>query len=570
MDLFDDTARLWFEFSLVILGWITIAVVPPRNSRITEISGELGRQIAARPVLAFWVSFSTPILLRLLFWPVLRVPPPNVHDEFSFLLLGDTFAHGRMTNPTHPFWIHLETFHVLQHPTYASIYPVMQGLFLSFGEVVVRCPWWGVVLSVGLMCAAIEWALRAWLPPFWALLGALLAALRFGVFGYWMNSYWGGAAAALGGALVLGGLPRIFQTAKVRDAFLLALGMAVLANSRPYEGFFYCIPVAVFLFAWMFGAELFCRWCGFRSVRYAGRTKVLRVALPLTATLLLAAVFMGSYFWRVTGDPFTMPRVLEARQFSITPIFIWQKLRHAPHYDDDRLRFFYTQYEPNDSSEPQRAFSYWAFYLGPAFSLPLLVLPLLMRNQRTRSLLLLTGATVMAVGIEWWARDHYFAPATAALLAVALQGMRYWRCSLRHSRWNRVAALPALVILIVAITEGGLLYANAAPGPLPDWALTTRPFNRRFEVERQLQALGGKHLVLVRYTKRHDREPAIHNEWVYNGADIDSSQIVWARELDEEHNRKLLQYFSDRQVWLVNPDEGKLESLPKDSRLVEP
>jgi hypothetical protein len=72
----------------------------------------------------------------------------------------------------------------------------------------------------------------------------------------------------------------------------------------------------------------------------------------------------------------------------------------------------------------------------------------------------------------------------------------------------------------------------------------------RFEVKRELSQIPGEHLVLVTYGPRHNFD----REWVWNDADIDRSKVVWARDMGNDPNQELLNYFKDRRVWRVNAD----------------
>src|SRR5262245_56327219 len=178
------------------------------------------------------------------------IPEPEIHDEFSYLLGADTFVLGRLANPPHPMWEHFETIHVNPIPTYATKYPPGQSLFLALGQKVFGHPWYGVLLSVGLMCACVCWMLQGWLPPLYAALGSLFLIAQFGVISYSANEYWGGALPAAGGALVLGALPRLVRRASLSVSVLAAFGVVLLANTRPYEGLIVTVAAAATLVWW--------------------------------------------------------------------------------------------------------------------------------------------------------------------------------------------------------------------------------------------------------------------------------------------------------------------------------
>ena len=520
--------------------------------RALEVSfGRLARKRRLSVLLAGLVVLAARVALL----PLLPVPEPLIQDEFSYLLAADTFASGRLANPPHPMWVHFESMGVNQQPTYTSKFPPAQGLVLAAGKVLAGSAWLGVCLSVAVMCSAICWMLEAWLPPGWALLGGILAAMRLGIFGYWMNSYWGGAVAATGGALVLGAMPRIMRRQRIGDALLLALGVAILANSRPYEGFVLCAPVAVALLLWMFGKK-----------GPAASITIQRVALPIFLALAFAAAAMGFYNWRVTGSPLRVPHRLHGETYTIAPLFLWQSLRPAPNYHHQAMHDFYVGWEGGlflksnslwgavrNALEKGRDF--WLFFLGPLFTLPLVMLPRVLRDRRTRFLLITLVIFSVGLFLDAWFYPHYAAPMTALLYAIVLQAMRHLRfCKWGERRPGQLLApsIPlvcfAMVVLLICaqpfnhfLSEFPLNWFHTGPGNVD-----------RARILADLERRDGRHLVIVRYGPGHN----VLGEWIYNRADLDRAKVLWARDMGPSGNEEMIRYFTDRRVWVVEPDRS--------------
>ena len=214
-------------------------------------------------------------------------------NDFSFLLAADTFASGRLTNPTPAMWMHFETMHVTMKPTYMSMYFPAQGLVLAAGKVLTGHAWFGVLVTTALMCAAICWMLQAWLPPTWALLGGVLAILRLGLFSYWIDYLlrcWLHRRPRR--SALLGALPRFMKNVTASRWPADGAGVILLGTSRLYEGMLLCLPVLCFLLWWML----------FGKNRPAAAALLRRTALPL-ALIVAAGAWMGYYNYRVFGSP---------------------------------------------------------------------------------------------------------------------------------------------------------------------------------------------------------------------------------------------------------------------------
>jgi hypothetical protein len=544
-------------FAMPRLGW----------KFFSSIENSFARLARKKTLSVILVGISA-LLIRLAILPICPIPLPFVQDDFSFLLAAKTFALGRLTNPTPPLWIHFESIQITLHPTYQSMYFPAQGLILAAGKVIFGHPWFGLLIVNALMCAAICWMLQAWLPPSWALLGGIIAVLRIALFSYWINTYSGGGSiAALGAALLLGGLPRFLRTHRLRDSLLIGIGIAILALSRPYEGLLLCLPVGFVLARWILSGKN----------RPTFAFVVRRAALPL-AVIIAAVAWLGFYDYRAFGNPLTPPYSVDRAQYAAAPYYIWQSPRPAPVYNHKVIRDFYIDEELGSSAKlhtlsgflseellfkPLRAL---LFFAGFALLPPLIMLRRIFFDRRIRFLLVCVLIVVAAVMVETWLIPHYFAAITPAFYALGLQMMRHlrqWKPGGKPAGATIQRLVVTSCIVLAAIRLGAEpMQLTLSKWPSGSWAATWHGPQRlgveRKQIEDKLNSLPGNQLILVRYAPDHNSL----DEWVYNGPDIENSKIIWAREMDTANNEELFRYYKDRKVWLVQPDTTPVTLSP--------
>ncbi|HEU5337059.1 MAG TPA: hypothetical protein VFU27_13905 [Terriglobales bacterium] len=593
-------ASLTLLLAAFVLPWEPIQRILEERTHILPALRALARHRNCAILLVAAVAFGGDALVSL--W---RPPLPVVPDEFSYLLAADTFASGRLTNPTPALWQRFETPEVLFRPTYQSKYPPGQALFLAAGELLAGKPAIGVWLSSALACAALCWMLQAWVGETWALYGALLAAFQFAFFGHWAQSYWGGMVAALGGALLYGAVRRIADpeagTARARDAFWLALGLVILANTRPFEGLLAAVAA-------LGGLVL-------HSLRHrsAGRALGRKLLLPAALVLLLGASLTVFYNRRVTGSAWRLPYQIYEQQYDPVPSFIFQPLRPWPHLENAAMEaaavdtlsawrwahgFFSLAFVAS------KLFGLWQFVFAAALSLPFIMLTwaerwprsvqalqagaflviqvlalrhslfwpsphtlwiviLLLvfliqaallvrffRNFWDRLALAALGLVAVGLALETWRfHSHYVAPVVPLAIVLAVQAVRRaWAWAPLGRAPGKVLAL-GLPVLILGVAAAG----SASPsGQLERWA------RQRAAMQQNLESLPGWQLVIVHYGPGHDS----YEEWVVNRSDLRKAKVLWAREGSREQDCGLIAAYAGRTVWLLDADRNQLRKFP--------
>ncbi len=580
---FGFGAADWTAFALGATGLAAIALLRPRPSVLEPILRRASTFLENR---SLWFFFGLTLVLRLLLLPTHPVPIPSGADDFGYLLLGDTFAHGRLANPPNLNAAFFETVFVLQQPTYSSIFPPAQGMILALGQCIFGFPWAGVLLSMSLLVALCHWMLRGWLGPRWAGVGALLAVFSFGPLCAWMNCYWGGAPAAIAGCLVFGSLARLRHSQRQTYALIAGLGLGWHLLARPFETALLGLSVILF-------------WAMFLRSGASGSRSWRQAALFATGlTPGIAILLLHSH--AVTGDWTKLPYMLSREQYGVPTTFTFQANPiPARTLTLDQKNDYDAQVATHgDGRETLSRFTarllfrlrFLRFFAPAPLYLALLFALWSLRRKAARSKETLWATATVALflagtGIYPYFYPHYIAALTSVLLLLTLIGLRAIRnpSEPRPSGSDRLAETNqyrgrSLTVAALKAWAAAWLFALCAlqftfwysiqisgkpalilgPGRFETWDyLNFGDPQGRVSIDAKLRDADGKQLVFVRYSSTHG-----FVEWIDNPADIAGARVVRARDIGVSENLILIRRFPERTVWLLQPDLHPLQVRP--------
>ena len=438
-------------------------------------------------------------------------------------------------------WHHFETYHVIHQPSYAAKYHPAQAMTLTAGRWLGH-PIIGACLATGVSFAALMWMLTAWLPRRYYWVAVLFVICHPGLQLVWGQSYWGGAVALTGGSLLLGAFAKLNKDFKIRYAVVAAFGTVLLANSRPFEGAVLTAVVGLGLL-----------WKLLRSEQWETKPFLAKVILPGFAVLGLGAAWMMTYNHAVTGNAFEMPYKIHEANYGWTPLFLWQSPGKKPVYRHPDMESGYVGDKESTESHFKSAFDVvtiklgstiriLGFYCGGTCLFAILGLPWLLKNPRYKLAFVRAIPAFFAGMATPWEWAHYCAPAAPLVFLLLLASwIEFWR------RTRKVPLLRLGIVMVILAFQ----FSWTAKVHQKQTQIRQRPWaNQRLAIKQQLRATAGQDLVLVRYSVSHDPR----NEWVYNDADIDSSEIAWAREISPKERQNLINYFSGRNVWVLDAD----------------
>lgn len=501
-------------------------------------------------------------LLRLAQLDAYPIPIPTIQDEFSYLLGADTFASGRLTNPTHPLWQFFDAPHILSSPTMMTKYQPAASLFMALSQMILGEPYWGVVMGVGLLVGSAYWAVKAWTSNRTAaLIVAIFLLFVLRAPHYWIDSYWGGAIVTLAAMLMLGAYYHVVVAKRYGYAWAGMAGLVLALLSRPYEGglLAICLIIAALV----------------HFTRHASPAERKAFIVNMIAPVLIVGgiftAFQLTYNHAVTGHWLRAPYMEHEKQGGYGPVFILQEAGEMIWSEnplDRDIQEWSLKSHQTARQYPIRqvlhfigslldvvAANSWAKFNVPIIILFIaaitLVFPMLgyfawyaYRHPHTRVLLLALPVLMTGSMLVTWINAHYLGPYFSVLvvfLSVTLVD-KYHKAPPEKARRILFASLTLAAIYLI---PGGYRHFYEANSTLLV----------RDKIDKQLSASDAYHLIFVDQIEAVNRGGA-HRYWAYNKSDIDAARVVWARYISEAENRKLIDYYPERNIWYIAPDNA--------------
>jgi hypothetical protein len=322
------------------------------------------------------------------------------------------------------------------------------------------------------------------------------------------------------------------------------VGIAVLGNSRPFEGLVFSLLMGGCLFIWLV-----------RERRVSVGVVFKRMVAPMAVVMALMACEVGYYNWRVTGHPMKMPYMVHIETYGIDPVFVFSKPRAEPvfrHWDIQNLQETYLRYYLDQrkswgslgkATVEKIGDLVQSYFVSFMLLVPLVGLPWALRRDGKLRMMLWSGVVFMgALMLETWMHAHYAAPGAGVFFLLEIEGMRVLNGMASNGRrWGRNVVRGLAVLLAIAF---GNTVVKLATAPRDTW------YTRREALIERLRKEPERSLVIVKYGPEHNP----HREWVYNEADLPNAKVILAQDMGAEQNKELTDYFKDRKVWVLDAD----------------
>ena len=556
---------LWFRFTVVLVGvlagfalftWvgfyqylypaefilalaaILIAWVKPAANRVHRLAESLENMTARRHAV-FVACFGVVILVHLIVAAHRghRLSVPQLHDEQMYLLQARQMASGHLAMPEHAYPQFFDTFYVLNHPVYASMY--FPGTALYYVPAIwMRLPWvaWPLMTTTALVL--MTYLVGAKIISRAGALVASICLLAIDAMNWLPTMTMSHTLAGLQGMTVIYAWLRWRSAPLMRWVIVGSVSISWMLITRPLEGLAFGIPVFIAMLVTV------------RRANIAMMFKQFAVASVIAVPFLSLQL---AFDYRVTGHLLKLPISLYVEQ-EFPGLSTMGGVKEDPRLLKTtstllQKRVFYQIFTlPLNLQHLGESFWQglsWRVKLmlvsSSAHPLLCLLLPLgltLLSSTPGRvlwSIVFCYIAGYMTYGVYLTQYSIQIAP---VLLILTIGGYR-WLCIAFAARAPQISSVYLVTSTALALETLAIMPNTGLPDPV--WNLQEINYVTFPKVIKKPA------IVFIRYTIQSNP----HVEMVYNleAASPDDATIIRAHDLGINEDRKLIDYYAQKQPW---------------------